>query len=198
MEKKYRTLEITGVVCSALATIVLAFLGWSTLKASTRAWVGPVKATVAINPESRAVVTVHYRNPGKEPALNFGDTWDDDWVGNIASENQSVDPNFERDCVSDSNQGLCKKRIGEWQQKCESKPVFEERVAFPDFQYERTKTGPWIDQRDHKKLVFLLGCFVYRSPITLIATHRTSFCYYYRIGQEGDKMRACPVGNSAN
>jgi hypothetical protein len=176
--------------------ITVAVVGYFTLEASTRAWVGPVKAIVDVNDGGVVIITVTYKNAGKEPAIEFGDDWADDWAASIDAN--SPDVNFHDGCMSDSGQGRCGERAARWQRKkCEQKSIFQDRVAFPDFTYTHTKTGLIIDKNDNNRIVVVQGCFIYKSRISLRSIQRTAFCYYYRIGQIGKEMRACPVGNSA-
>ncbi|WP_369723773.1 hypothetical protein AB8Z38_07080 [Bradyrhizobium sp. LLZ17] len=182
---------------SAIATVLLAGLGYSTLEASTRAWVGPSKATVSIDDAGIVTIDVTYKNAGKEPAVEFGDDWSDDWSATVATSSEQFD--FSSDCRSDGLKGSCGEWAVSWQrEKCEQKAIFQERVAFPDFEYKHTKTGLKIDKGDRNRLVLVQGCFVYKSNITFYGSvHRTAFCYFYRVGQSGSETRACPVANSA-
>jgi hypothetical protein len=177
-------------------TVILAVVGYLTLEASTRAWVGPVKGIVDVNDGGVVTILVTYKNAGKEPAIEFGDDWADDWAASVDASSSELD--FYSGCKSDSGKGRCSERAARWQrEKCEEKSIFQDRVAFPDFIYTHTKTGLVIDKNDKNRIVVVQGCFIYKSRIALKPIQRTAFCYYYRVGQPGDEMRACPVGNSA-
>lgn len=189
--------NLIATIATGLATVILVVVGYLTLVASTRAWVGPAKATVAISDAGIVTIKVTYRNSGREPAIRFGDDWADDWAASIDADSSEVD--FSNKCHSDGNHERCGKRAFLWKRdECDGKQFFENRVAFPDFSYTHSKTGLHVDKGDFNRVVVVQGCFVYESDITLFTSiHRTAFCYFYRIGQPGDEMRACPVGNSA-
>jgi hypothetical protein len=183
---------------SAVATGFLVILGYWTLEASTRAWVGPSKATVSIDDAGTVTIEVTYKNAGKGPAVEFGDDWADDWSAKVDTNSEQFD--FYGDCQSDGLKGRCGERAAWWQrEKCEQKAVFQDRVAFPQFEYKHIKTGLKVNKNDRNRIVIVQGCFVYKSKITLYGSvHRTAFCYFYRVGQNGAEMRACPVGNFAS
>jgi hypothetical protein len=191
-------IERWSVVATALATVGAACVAIFSLVASTRAWVGPTDVTLLT--AEPAIISVDYRNAGKEPAQQFGDTLDDTWRGNVADGASFREADFEKKCISDSTKRPCAERILGWEKNCSQQALFESRVAFPDFKYTRTKPAPWFDRLDRNKIIFLQGCFVYRSAITPFSDHRTAFCYYYRVGdsdQKEAKMRPCPIGNFA-
>lgn len=190
-------IERWSVIVTALATFGAACVAIVSLVASTRAWVGPTDVTLLAG--EPATMSVEYRNVGKEPAQQFGDTLDDTWIGNVADGGSFSEADFEKNCISDSTKRPCAERILGWVKTCNQQALFENRVAFPDFKYTRAKPAPWFDRFDHNKIIFLQGCFVYRSTITPFSDHRTAFCYYYRVDhpQKEVKMRPCPVGNFA-
>jgi hypothetical protein len=183
---------------TAVATVLLAAIGYWTLEASTRAWVGPVQATVSISDAGIVTINVTYKNSGREPAVDFGDDWADDWAA--SPSDSSINFDFYDNCKSDGNQGRCGERAARWKREnCDDKQVFQDRVAFPDFTYTHSKTGLKVDVSDHNKVVVVQGCFVYKSSITFFRPiHRTAFCYFYHVGQPENEMRACPVGNFAS
>jgi hypothetical protein len=182
---------------TAAATAALAVLGYWTLEASTRAWMGPNAVMAKVEADGAVTFTLTYKNAGKEPAIEFGDDWSDDWAATLTTTSVTFD--FYKDCISDGPQERCGDRAKRWQVDCEKKIPFQDRVAFPEFEYTEAKTGLHVDPSDTKKIVVVEGCFVYRSPITFLnPIHQTSFCYYYRPGQQTGLMRACPTGNSAS
>jgi hypothetical protein len=192
-----RTWTLIFSIVSTVITLVLAVLGYWTLEVSTRAWVGPVKGTALIDDTGTVTFKITYKNSGKEPAVQFGDDWADDW--SAISEDSSAKFDFYSNCKSDGGLGRCSERAARWQRThCDSKQTFQDRIAFPDFSYTHSKNGLRVDKADHNRIVVVQGCFVYKSNVTpLGSVHRSAFCYYYRVGQQEDEMRACPVGNSA-
>ena len=46
------------------------------------------------------------------------------------------------------------------------KAIFQDRIAFPDFEYKHTKTGLKIDKGDRNLLVLAQRGFVHKSNIT--------------------------------
>jgi len=86
---------------TAAATVVLAVIGYLALEASTRAWVGPVKATVSISDAGIVTIKVEYKNSGREPAVDFGDDWADDWAASPSDSSMNFD--FYDNCQSDGN-----------------------------------------------------------------------------------------------
>jgi hypothetical protein len=162
--------------------------------------VGPTEAIATIADDGAVTLRVTYKNAGKEPASNFGDDWSDDWASKIDPTKINQPDFFYSACESDGGFGRCSARAEKWQrEKCSDKSPFQQRIALPDFSYLHTKTGLKIDPTDTSRVVVVQGCFVYTSDITTLSPwHRTSFCYYYRVGQPDKAMQPCPVGNFAS
>jgi hypothetical protein len=189
-------LTLWMTILTAIATCALAFFGYWTLEASTRAWVGPTEAIATIDDSGLVTIKITYKNSGREPALQFGDDWADDWAGVVDDDRFNFD--FYDKCKSDGVRGRCSERAERWQHECEQKNLFQDRVAFPDFSYVEYKKGLRVEKEDKNRIVVVQGCFVYRSQTTFFnPLHRTAFCYFYRVGQLEAQMRACPAGNSA-
>ncbi|MDX3971205.1 MAG: hypothetical protein QHD01_32060 [Bradyrhizobium sp.] len=185
---------------TAAAAVVACYVAYNALVASTRAWVGPTEATATIAEDGTVTLKVSYKNAGKEPALKFGDDWSDDWAATIdPSKNNQPDLFFDA-CQSDGGLGRCSARAEKWQrEKCWDRNVFQNRIALPDFPYQHVKTtGLKISPMDSNRIVVVQGCFVYKSDITLLPEHRTSFCHFYRVGQTDKVMQPCPVANDAS
>lgn len=192
--------RISGLfsIVSAVAAVWVGYLTYQSLVASTRAWVGPSKATASIGDDGVVTIMVTYKNVGKEPALKFGDDWADSWAATLDVDSDYFD--FFTNCTSDVSHDKCGNRAGWWKrEKCDTKAIFQDRVAFPEFEYRHVKSNLTLDRSDRRRIAVIQGCFVYRTDVTFYGSvHRSAFCYYYRVGQSGDEMRACPVGNAAD
>jgi hypothetical protein len=103
-----RTWTLIFSIVSTVITLVLAVLGYWTLEVSTRAWVGPVKGTALIDDTGTVTFKITYKNSGKEPAVQFGDDWADDW--SAISEDSSAKFDFYSNCKSDGGLGRCSER----------------------------------------------------------------------------------------
>jgi hypothetical protein len=174
--------------------------------ASTRAWVGPYEVSVdGIGPQSEtANIVLKYKNAGKEPALNFNDSYNDDWTGTLG-DGDNID--LGSNCLADDPDGkpsktTCADRINRWvEDHCWNKPPYEHRAIYPEF--SDTTLKPFTITKDRigkKKIGFLQGCFIYRSRVTGDADHRSAFCYFEQFVSDlrPHPMRSCPQGNMAN
>jgi len=208
------------VVGTFLLAIVTAGLFWATrdlavdgqkaLIANTRAWVGPFEASIdGFTSQSKvANILIKYKNPGKEPALNFNDSYNDDWTGTLSNDLRPDQPvDLAKNCWADGPTGTvtretCEARIARWlKDYCSEKAPYENRVIYPEVPYEVAKPFKVTPDRiGIKKIGFLQGCFIYRSGVTRDQDHRSAFCYFDRFIPSGQsrKLRSCSVGNQAN
>ena len=180
------------------------------LVASSRAWVGPYD--VLINGfllQSNATdILIKYKNTGKQPALNFNDSYNDDWTGTMERELAAGEqPDLVKNCWADGPTGAvtqetCHARIKRWvRDYCWSKAPYENRVVYPDFPYETSKPFQITPERvGVRRIAFLQGCFIYRGRVTAVQDHRSAFCFLDQLLPNGRsrQMRSCSVGNDAN
>jgi hypothetical protein len=207
-----------GVFVYTLLTLILVGLTYCSLQetrrsvvASTRAWIGPsAKPTIDGFSAQAATTYVHinYKNVGKEPGVNFQESFIDDWTATLtAPYNKNKLLNLSSECSADGDNAIatdrsCKTRIEGWiKDHCDSLTGQEQRVAFPDFEYDSQKEiAAGAERRGSNKVLFVQGCFAYKSRITGDEIHRSAFCFFKNLepNSGGDVMRPCSVGNTAN
>jgi hypothetical protein len=208
-------LSVTFLAALAAAGFT-GWLGWRTadlandghkqLIAATRAWIGPNRVSIeGFGAQSKATnIVLDYKNTGKEPALNFNDSYNDDWTGTLINGDQL---DLTNNCLADGPNGqpsqeTCKSRITRWlENNCRNKAPYENKVVYPDFPNSVTKSFTITPERIGKKKVgFLQGCFIYRSRVTSEIEHRSAFCFFDLLvpDRSAHTMRSCPEGNDAD
>jgi len=145
-----------GVCFYTLLTFALTTLAFCQLQetkhslvADTRAWVGPYEVSIdAFGPQSKTTnLVLKYKNAGKEPALNFNDSYNDDWTGTV-DDSDKLD--FTKNCFADDPNGkpseeTCADRINRWlKTNCERKAPYEQRVVYPDFSDTASNSSPLL------------------------------------------------------
>jgi hypothetical protein len=207
-----------GVFVYTLLTLVLVGLTYCSLQetrrsvvASTRAWIGPsTKPTIDGFSAQAATTYVHinYKNVGKEPGVNFQESFIDDWSATLpVPYDKNKPPDLSTQCWADGDNAIatdrsCETRIEGWiKDHCDSLTGQEERVAFPDFGYDSQKEiAAGAERRGSNKVLFVQGCFAYKSRITGDKIHRSAFCFFKNLEPNagGEVMRPCSLGNTAD
>src|SRR5260370_42366729 len=97
---------MAGVIVVFFYTIAAfwqACLTRTSLIASSRAWIGPSEAWIeGFSPDSKeALITIKYRNSGKQPGLNFSHSYLDDWTATITKDEDTKPLNLSSYSVKD-------------------------------------------------------------------------------------------------
>jgi hypothetical protein len=157
-----------------------------TLIAGSRAWIAPVNASITsdISPNIPLEFSVSFKNSGRSPALDMHPIYVLDKIPSSKLTDNTINDFIE---AKDVCKGIAVKPGAQ--------------VAYPDlpdtFNFKVGLPG-WVDNGvvSGDTTLMVRMCFVYR---TMKEIHRTSFCYYYRVGFSPSKqMNVCPVGSHAD
>ncbi len=158
---------------------------------SQRAWVGPRNARSDRSPELNKDFSaiIEYQNSGREPAIET--TFDSDIFVATNDTSHLLEATA---------------RISKFISECKTRwTPTQATVVFPSvggfgggYQMTKALLGEEVDQVvvDGDKIVFLSGCFVYKSVGEI---HRSSFCYYFKAQKtQPANWNICAVGNDAD
>ena len=159
------------------------------LDASSRAWIAPDIAyfTSEIAKDVPLSFVVQYRNTGKSPAFDVHSIYKLEQVPVSKFDDNTFNALME---ATDSCKDL--------------KPAPGADVVYPNMPNPSdliftTHVPNWVgdDVVEERSAIVLRMCFAYE---TMQATHRTSFCFFYRTGvtQPNKQMNICTAGNHAD
>jgi hypothetical protein len=174
----------------AQAAIDSAKTAQENMVASQRAWVGPRNAKSTTGPELEKPldIIIEYQNSGREPALDtIFDT--EAFVATKEEDSSGAAPNRVNDFI-----GKCKIKWTPTQKGV----VFPAGSTGSAYELTRALDAKWIDQDviDGAKLIFIDGCFVYK---TAGGIRRSSFCYFFNSKKtKPSNWNICQIGNDAD
>jgi hypothetical protein len=182
----------------AVSTMVLALVTYCGLRdnekatvIANRAWLTPSLAEITspIDTTTNLSFAIVYGNTGKEPALGF--TAQEE-AGAVPKPKGSWFTVFHKDTITD----VCARTTPD-----------TEITIYPtgpnQHIYEVSMNGPLTeDVASGEKILWVHGCFAYRSPVSGEIIHRSEYCFLFppvmNNGKRVFKSISCMYGNKAD
>lgn len=184
-----------GIIGSLVIAKIAADDAHMALVAANRAWIGPVKATLAAIPNAPPTediaVPLPFRNTGREPATDAAIVGGADSIsiGATYDEIHAKEQSFADYCfaIPAANQMA----------SAQSVVVFPSGDARNDYNGSITISSDLIDWDVvyGRKYVFIHACVIYQ---TFGEVRRTSVCYYAQAGTTLGSLPFCDKGNKAD